>query len=1093
MRTLVVQSALKWASLGLLTILGVFTTLFAQEIPRPEHPTPDAIRPHWSNLNGPWQFRFDPRDEGLTLGWQKPGTDGFDQTIVVPFPWESRLSTIHKPDYQGVAWYRREFVVPESFPSGRQVWLRFGAVDWEAQVWVNGEFVAKHEGGYTPFEVDISDAIKAQGGKPSTVVVRAFDPTDPSLPTGKQVGWYTRTSGIWQTVWLESRPAARIGRWTVKTEIDPKKAHFNVEFSGLAAGKYKLEAKPDDAAFAAVETAFDVADPAKAGAGPVELALPMEKAHLWTPEAPHLYDLTLTLTPEKGPSDTVKTYIGLRTIARGKFGDAPYERLLLNGKPFYLRAALDQSFNSEGIYTVPSDDYFKRDMSIALMSGLNALRIHIKPDEPRRLFWADRYGILILEDMPNTWRQNPKARKAWESTMREAVVRDRNHPAIFTWVAFNETWGLGSPAEYKKDLDTQNWVGEMVSEIRKLDPTRLVEDNSPCNYDHVENTDLNSWHFYIDDHNAASAHIADVVAQTKPGSGFNYAPGRTQATAPLINSEYGGIGAGNGDRDVSWAFRDLTTLLRRQPKIQGYVYTELSDIEWEHNGFVDYDRAPKDFGYDEFVPGMRPHELNGADFIGYEGPPAIVVKPGEKVTVPVFISHFSERKGPPKIRWWWSGWNDEADTMSAIPETREASWTPYDVKKQESVSVVAPNRPFVGAVLLTLRDENNRRIAANYVNVVVKPDKPLTRIERSGDREARLRFAPSDFAKRSWADGFGTPRGKAFGRGKGFFEYHLKIPAAILAANPSRFFLRLEAGSKGGREQVDFADHVNAQDYPQTDTRLAPSVLELIVNGEPIDKVDLEDDPADSRGVLSHLSKIDPGSHGQLVEFSDRFSKACLEALAAGKPLVIRLDVPVAGGLSLYGSDSGLYPFDPTLTIETLDKIADDLGPNAGDNAAIDRVADRVLTVVATGEADQPATWSFTTNDPGAGWQEPGFDAKRWEQGKGGFGTRETPTIRVSTDWKTDRIWLRGPAGVPKLKVGDQLTMRIFHDEEAEVFVNGKPLLSLKGYGSTYENIVLTASQNALFHVGANLIAIACRQSRGGQGIDFGLSLEQSE
>ena len=173
-------------------------------------------------------------------------------------------------------------------------------------------------------------------------------------------------------------------------------------------------------------------------------------------------------------------------------------------------------------------------MIIAKTMGLNGLRIHIKPDEPRRLYWADHLGILILEDMPNTWRQNPQARRAWEQTMREAVARDRNHPAIIAWVAFNETWGLGKPEDYKKDRDTQAWVGRMVELIRELDGhERLVEDNSPCNYDHIAENDLNSWHFYIDDHDKARRHIEDVVAQTKPGSDFNYCPGLSQSNLPL--------------------------------------------------------------------------------------------------------------------------------------------------------------------------------------------------------------------------------------------------------------------------------------------------------------------------------------------------------------------------------------------------------------------------------------------------------------------------------------------------------------------------------------------------------------------------------
>ena len=268
--------------------------------------------------------------------------------------------------------------------------------------------------------------------------------------------------------------------------------------------------------------------------------------------------------------------------------------------------------------------------------------------------------------------------------MRETIARDYNHPSIITWVAFNETWGLGHPEAYKTDRDTQQWVSSMVDVIRKLDPSRLVEDNSPCYYDHIANTDLNSWHFYIDDPAKAREHIAEVVAKTEPGSSFNYCPGEVQTTAPLINSEYGGVSAGGGDRDVSWSFRDLTTQLRRHSKIQGYVYTELADIEWEHNGFVDYDRTPKEFGYEAFVPGMTVSELQGADFIGYDAPPAIVARPGETITVPLFVSHFSDRKGPARLRggsresttgptssWWPSPNRDRSNG----PLTTCASWS----------------------------------------------------------------------------------------------------------------------------------------------------------------------------------------------------------------------------------------------------------------------------------------------------------------------------------------------------------------------------------------------------------------------------------
>ena len=405
------------ALLALLFSLLPSRPIEAAEIPRPEHPNPDAIRPHWHNLNGPWQFRFDSKDEGKAVHWEKPDTAGFDLSIVVPFPWESELSGVTRPDYHGVAWYRREFIVPADFPKDQHVWLRFGAIDWEADVWVNGRHVARHEGGYTPFEADITEALKATEGKPAVVTVRVYDPTDPSLPTGKQVGWYTSTSGIWQTVWLEARPSAYIKRWTIKTETDPARAIFEIEMTGVGAGDYALGISVTDPTVRA-GTASQASDKSTTA----HVTLTFDAPKLWTPETPDLYDATLTLKAPDGTTDSVQTYFGLRTITRGKYGDAPYERILLNGKPVYLRTALDQSFNPKGIYTAPDDDFLKRDLIIAKASGLNGLRIHIKPDEPRRLYWADKLGLLILEDMPNTWRQNAKARAAWEATMRETSL-----------------------------------------------------------------------------------------------------------------------------------------------------------------------------------------------------------------------------------------------------------------------------------------------------------------------------------------------------------------------------------------------------------------------------------------------------------------------------------------------------------------------------------------------------------------------------------------------------------------------------------------------------------------------------------------------
>ena len=724
------------ARIALFVFLVLAAMVQAEEVPRPEHPTPDAVRAHWATLNGKWDFRFDAGDQGLKGGWSKPGAEGFDQKIVVPFCWESELSGIGKvKDAPKIGWYRRTFDVPKDFPKGDRVWLRFGAVDWRADVWVDDAKVGDHEGGYTPFEFDVTDKLNGDG--PHTLVVRAFDPTDPSLPTGKQVGWYTTTSGIWQTVWLESRPRNPMGGLTITTEIDPAHATISAAANYPYNRPYNLSVRSDDPTISTKPGTPSVSSVnGGMAATRFTVQLDIKNPKLWSPDSPHLYDVTVELKDGDKVVDSVKTYFGLRTISRGKLPGEDFERIFLNGKPIYLRGALDQSFNPKGIYTAPTDDFLRKDIELAKSVGTNFLRIHIKPDEPRRLYWADKLGMLIMEDMPNTWRQNDTARKAWEPTMREVVARDKNHPSIFAWVDFNETWGLGDPPAYKKDTDTQAWVKRMVAETRKLDPTRLVEDNSPCNYDHVEGSDLNSWHFYIDDHKSARSHIEDVVKRSIPGSPFNYCPDEKMNTSPLINSEYGSISAGGGDRDVSWGFRDLTTQLRRHNKIQGYIYTELSDIEWEHNGFFDYDRGKKQFGYDEFVPDMTPKDLQGADFVGYDAPPAIEAKPGEKIRVPIFVSHYSDVKGQAKLLWFLKGTDgDGKPPENAQDGVRPVDWAPYSVTEQKPIEVTIP-KAFVGALALILQDSEGNKLAANFVNIVVAPETPAPRVERRGDHEA---------------------------------------------------------------------------------------------------------------------------------------------------------------------------------------------------------------------------------------------------------------------------------------------------------------------------------------------------------------------
>jgi len=921
--------------LAITAALGLLANMAAQaeDTPRPEHPRPDFQRDTWANLNGTWQFRFDPKNQGVEQHWFASGAS-FDRRIVVPFCWESPLSGIGDTSGQRVGWYRRKITMPEAW-QGKQVWLCFGAVDWQCRVWIDGREVGQHEGGYSPFEFDITEWVSP--GASATLVVRAEDPTDRELPTGKQIGWYTPTSGIWQTVYLEARPATHIDH--LRMVPIRRGSHWLLEVHAEAVGpdgSAELQIISSDAGVSPYRGALKLSD----GRGELSTLLEITNARPWTPETPHLYDLEARLHTDGG-TDVVRTYFGLRTIGRGRWGDLPHEAILLNGEPVYLRGALDQSFNPQGIHTAPSDAFLRRDMEIAKEYGLNFLRIHIKSEEPRRLYWADRLGVLLMEDMPCTWEQSPRARAAWEPTMRATIRRDINHPSIIAWCLFNETWGLGR--NYKTDVETQQWVERLFDEVRKrLDPSRLVEDNSPCRYDHVK-TDLNSWHFYIDDDKRAREHIEHVVENTYPGSSFNYVPGRVQGTEPLINSEYGAVSAGGGDRDISWGFRSLTTELRRHEKIQGYVYTELSDIEWEHNGLVDYDRSAKEFGYDAFVPEMTVAELNGADFVGYDCPPLLEAAPGDRISVPVFVSHFSDRTGPARLRWHIGGTNDLGQTVRTPPRTRAVIWNRCRVTFQPPLEVTLPgDRPFVGAVALELLDEHGERIAANFVNLIVRhapvaavgrvadmPESP--RIEVIGERLVAVRFAPQEFsAMRADAKPKDAKEhdGKIYAPGDCEVEYRLTLPDFVCNAAPTQLVLLAELSSKADDERLDWPSRRQPLDYPQTQARKHPGKVVVELAGRTLWELALPDDPADARGVLSHHARFHHGSYGYLVrrkvDLAEQPELRDVVTRQVVLPLVFRT---VDGhGLSIYGRQLGRYPIDPTLIIQTAKPLSQPVG-----------------------------------------------------------------------------------------------------------------------------------------------------------------------
>lgn len=964
-------------------------------LPRPEHPRPDFQREPWINLNGRWRFTFDPQNLGEQQRWYRhtPPTrastaratswasvasgasisaraeDPFGTEIVVPFPWESHLSGVCRPDYKGAAWYQRTITVPDDWADAdassgprhatglpgvedsqtsttglgakvrwrRRPFLCFGAVDWSAKIWVNGRFVAEHAGGYTPFDLDISHYVRP--GRSATLTVRVWDACDADTPLGKQTqNWYTHSGGIWQTVWLEGRAAAYLTHVHVTPDLEAGRATFRVgiaraleaEASEIA-GPYRLRVASVDGAFPDVEQLIaEGRDEAE-----VEVAVPDPKP--WSPESPHLYDCTVTLEGPEGNSDAVSTYFGLRSVARARWNENPFEYVLFNGEPVYLRGALDQAFHPEGLHTYPSDDAIRADIELAKELGLNMLRCHIKVNEPRYYYWADRLGLLVMYDLPSADIYTPISRAHWEQTFRDALRRDYGHPSIFAWILFNETWGL---EEHQTPASWQ-WVRQMYDLAKTLDQTRLVEDNSACLYDHVK-TDINTWHFYIGDYSRARSHVERVVEQTHEGSSFNYVSGRyqhvegaseyVQGSEPFLNSEYAGLGASGGDKDISYSFKFLTTELRRHAKICGYVYTELSDIEWEHNGFVNYDRSKKGFGYDAFFPGMTVADLNGADFVGLDCAPCRTLDPGGVFSAPVFVSHWDPRPlDDARLCWRVTIVDRFGDTHVVEENERPVSPRRYDVIDAGVIEVTLPDRPCLATIAVWLEDGDGTIRARNYVNADVHEPEIKGEIaappapERT-ERGWAVRLLPDEYTASSHPQPALGPSGSKFGMGgAGWVEYTVPLPENVNPSAVRGLRVLFEAGARTAGSRLGWRNRRHGVNhYPQTDEeRTLPTDLDVSLNGLSLGRTRLPDDPADARGVLSlHLHPdYEFASYGFLTRLSADAdtTRRVLDAVQ-NSAITVRFEIPHGagrtGGLNLYGSRMGAFPVAPTLFLD---------------------------------------------------------------------------------------------------------------------------------------------------------------------------------
>lgn len=917
---------------------------------QPPH-RPDFYRSAWQSLDGAWQFAFDYNDIGLKEAWYKIDAKPFPLQINVPFPWESKRSGIGRPDYKGIAWYRREFTVPAKW-NGQRVWLCFGAVDWKATVWVNGTPVGEHEGGYSEFRLDITPAVRLD--QSNLLVVRAVDFTDRDTPIGKQVSrWYTSTSGIWQSVWLETTGPAYVRQFRLTPLADDQgvptgHVRFDIEVErSRVRSDLAVSVRSPNQTFEAVT------DRLRGGRTKASVTIRVPAPKFWTPDDPMLYPALVTLREIKAEYalDEVETYFGIRTVSWGKYSGSHHSFVLLNGKPIYLRGALDQSFNPDGIYTAPDDAFLKRDIELAKQAGFNMLRIHIKADEPRKLYWADTLGILIQADIPCAFTISERARSTFEQTMRDQMARDFNHPSLFAWTVFNEEWGIGktdtAPKEHRID-----WVEKMWHLVKSLDPTRLVQDNT--GWSHLI-TDLNSFHWYGRDVDGFRQRYKDVNNQhVQPGDAWNYIADRKQRGEPFINNEFGYVGAGNGDSDWSWGNLFALNALRSYDKLVGYTYTELTDLEWEHNGVYNYDRSPKEFGYDFWAPGMTVRDLFAEDFLVLDLPAVKHAKLGEAVRVPVYFSHYSGQHTSNLTLHWRVRWLDALGLWhEEAVQTHDGYKTPaYRLNPLGEIAFALPSQPSFVTLVAWLEDREKKRVHTNYTQWLVRGDGSLPRVEALDDHTVVLRFRPEDWVRSLFSEQTMPSRSiesKHYGRGHGFVTYRLQVPDAVPLDGLQSVTFVSEIAAKAGREKVDWPQRIHPEDYPQTDGKKFPTTVKVRFNDAEAATWNLPDDPADARGALSHWRGVDRGSYGYRMEAALAAGRSesdrVIESFSRTKQLTITLEVPESarsqGGLAIYGEQMGRYAMDPAVILRFTKPQPLSRGWKSTSLVAIDRFADR--------------------------------------------------------------------------------------------------------------------------------------------------------
>lgn len=567
------------------------------------YPRPQLRRDRWWCLNGLWQFALDP-----DAVWPLPADVVWDRSITVPFTPETSASGVQETGFYAACWYRREFDAPPHQP-GERVLLHFGAVDYQATVWVNGEKIITHEGGYTSFCCDITDQLRDDG--PQVVTVRAYDdPHDLAKPRGKQdwqrtphVIWYPRTTGIWQTVWLEVTPSAWIAELSWRPDMNRWEFDFHCRLAGEPHEEMRLRVRLTLGSHLLADDDYLVI------AGEVHRRIALSDPGiddfrneiLWSPTSPALIQASLELRERDGKAvDRVESYTAMRSI------DVQGDYFVLNGRPYQLRMVLDQNYWPETGQTAPDDAALRRDVELAKAMGFNGVRKHQTISDPRYLYWADRLGLMVWEEMPSAYRFTTNSIERLTREWMDVIRRDVSHPCIIAWVPFNESWGVpdlpGSPAQ-------RHYVQALYFLTKTLDRSRPVIGND--GWESVA-TDIIGIHDYDDRpdqiarrYNLGDEAVLQLFRRERPGGRLLSLDHEAHVEQPIMLTEFGGISLLR-DEQKGWGYsaaassdilreryQQLLDTVRQLPMLAGFCYTQFTDTYQETNGLLYADRTPK--------------------------------------------------------------------------------------------------------------------------------------------------------------------------------------------------------------------------------------------------------------------------------------------------------------------------------------------------------------------------------------------------------------------------------------------------------------------------------------------------------------------